>query len=131
MPVILAPPLEDMATTFVTAISADIRRLLVECTERLHHFVEADMRAARSGVTQGWSGVDRTRIRRPRGEDGSFFIEREVRVGDDLGWMREGLRWMKEFVEVEVEVGAIHGIPLIDTWHPRPLQTSGPIERFP
>ena len=116
MAVVVAPPSKNTPSALVTAVALAIARpQLVEGPEGVHDVVEAHGRPAGSAVTKRWSGIHRARVRRPRGQNSSLFIQREIRVGDDLGGMCEGFRWVEEVVEIEFKrsvarrtIGRVH-----------------------
>ena len=136
MAVVMAPPSKNTPSALVTAVALAIARpQLVECPKGVHDVVEAHGRPAGSAVTKRWSGIDRAGVRRPRGQNGSLFIQRKIRVGNDVGRMREGLRRVEEFVEIEFKrsvarrtIGTVHDFPLAEGVCPRPWSTAGSLK---
>ena len=103
MTVVLASPPENSSAPLVASIPLDVGGLLIEAAKSFHHLVETDRGPAGSRMTQRRRGIDRTGVRCPRGQNGSLFVERQIRVVNDLGWVRECLSWMEEFVEIEIK----------------------------
>src|SRR5438128_294794 len=103
MTVVIPPPSEDPTAAFLTAIVVAVgRSLSIEFPQRVHDLIEADEWSPRSAMTERRRGLHRARVGSPRRQDGSLFVESEIRIADDLGRMREGLGRMEKFIEIEV-----------------------------
>jgi len=70
--------------------------LPVEVPQSLQNVVDADWIAPAGCATQRRSGFDRAGVGRPRGEDRALFVDREVRVGNDVTWVFERLRRVEQ-----------------------------------
>src|ERR1700688_1265350 len=73
-----SPP-QNVSMTF--AVLSLITRLLIECSQRFNHFVEAHRTFAPWHSPESWSRFDRTSIRRPRRKDRALFVQCEIGIG--------------------------------------------------
>src|ERR1700691_3767965 len=87
------------ATVFVTVC------LFIESPQCIHDIVEAHRGAwPSSKFRRGLYGAG---VRCPRGKNGSFFIEGQVRVMDDIRRVPEGVCRMKQFIETGVFICSV------------------------
>jgi hypothetical protein len=86
-----SPP-QNVSMTF--AILSLITRL-IKCSQRFNHFVEADRTFAPWHSPESWSRFDRTSIRRPRRKGRALFVQCEIGIGDDMGWVFKRLRGVR------------------------------------
>jgi hypothetical protein len=101
-PTTAAPALGSVSRPFLDALIAATAasRLLVERPQRLYYLVEVDGTLSSRQTSQCRNRLDGARIRRPRREDRSLFIERQIGIVDHLRRMLECLGRMQKCVEI-------------------------------
>jgi hypothetical protein len=83
------------------ALRAGRPGLTVEVAQGLEDFIDADRLSAAGRATQRGRGLNRAGVGRPGGEDRALFVDRQIRVGNDVARMFESLRRMEQVVEIE------------------------------
>jgi hypothetical protein len=71
-----------------------IIRLVVQRAESLDYVLENDRSLPARSATQMRSSLHRAGVRGPRSENGPLFVERQIRIVDDVRWMVECLGGM-------------------------------------
>src|SRR5579883_177322 len=86
---------------------AVILRLLIETSQRIYHLIEPDSAPCPWCTPQARGCLDSTGIRCPRRENSSLFIQRKVRIVDDVCRTIECLSRMQQLTEIEPVISRI------------------------